>query len=236
MLTLADGTISSTGLSGAVGAVASSEDVILIDLDGQLAVANVSAGSPTILAGTVGAPLVVDPAGNAVVMPTEDGLAWIPLDGSASEVLGPPDLEPIAWPGPNGPSVAWFAVPGERGTPLVGVDLTTGRSVNVTAGEEEAWATFDPTSLQLSADWRTGLVAFRNGQQTDLVYMGLDRPPSVVTSGVDVSGSLSPDATLVVSARPAGDGVPVVGVGSPAGSIVVEVGHGVEPAWLTVGS
>ena len=235
VLTLADGSISATSLTGAVGAVASSEGVVLLDVEGQLAVADVSGGTPTVIADTVGTPLVIDPAGAAVVMPTDEGLAWIPLDGGPAERVGPPDLQPIAWPGPHGPSVAWFAVPEGRGTPLVGVDLATGRSVNVSTGEEGAWATFDPSSLQLSQDWRTGLVAFRNGQQTDLVYMGLDRPPSLVASGADVAGALSPDATLVVSSRPDGDGVSRVGVGGPAGSIVVEVGDGAAPVWLPVG-
>lgn len=234
VLTLADGSISGTDLTAPVGAVATADDVILVDVDGQLGVTDLSAAPPTIIADSVGTPLVVDPAGAAVVMPMESELRWIPLDGGPSTVIGPAELQPIAWPGPSGPSVAWFAVPDGRGTPLVGVDLSTGVAVNVTAGEEDAWATFDSTSLQLSSDWRTGLVAFRNGQQADLVYMGLDRPPSVVASGPDVTGSLSPDATLVVSSRPNEDGVPIVGLGGPAGSLVVEVGPGLVPTWLPV--
>ena len=234
-LTLADGSISSTGVADVLGAVASSADVVLIDADGQLAVTDLSGATPTVIADTVGAPLVVDPAGVAVVMPTAAGLSWIPLDGGDPVVVGPPDMQPIAWPGPAGPSVAWFAVPGGRGTPVVGVDLSTGQSVNVTAGEEQTWAMLDPTSLDLSADWRTGLVVFRNGQQADLVYMGLDRPPSVVASGPEATGSLSPDATLVVSSRN-DDGTTVIGVGGPAGSMLVQVGVGIGPTWVPVGS
>lgn len=235
VMNLADGSITGIGAEDVVGAVASSEDVVLVEVDGALSVTDLDGTEPTPLGEVAGGGIIVDPGGTAVVIQTEDGLAWVPLDGSGPQLIGEADLEVVAWPGPSGPRVAWFGVPDGRGSPLVIVDLTNGEATTLSPSEDSGeWAAFDLSSLDLSPDWRTGLIALRNGQQADLVHLGIDRPVGLARSGFGAVGSLSPDASLVVASTPDADGRPVVAIGGSGGSLVVEVGTGHSPVWLPV--
>ncbi|WP_108665560.1 hypothetical protein [Euzebya rosea] len=235
VLTLADGSITSVGVARPRSAVPTSEDTIIAEVDGQLVLTDLDGANPQPLADAVGGTLVVDPGGEAVVTDTPDGLMWVPLDGGQATPIGPSTLQVVAWPGPSGPRVAWFGLSGERGAPLVGVDLATG-AVSAVAPDVQGdeWATFDLSGLALTDDWRTGLVPLRNGLHTDLLYVGLDRPASLVVSGNGVTGDLSPDGTLLVTSRATDDAAVVVGIGGPGGAIVVEVGAGTDPVWLPV--
>lgn len=239
VLELSDGGVTTVDVSGVRAAVPDDSGRVVVEIDDGLALTDLAGAEPLALGvAEPGRRVVVDPAGGGVVVEgvRDDGdgepeLLWVPLDGRGPRPVGPAGLDVVAWPGPAGPGVAWFAS-GEDGRLLLGVDLATGQSVSVGPEESATDAALDVSRLSLSADWRTVALPLLAGGTVDLVVAGLDQAGRVAATGAVARGALAPGGELVVTASgPAGQ-APQVAVGSPDGTVVVRIGAGDHPLWV----
>ncbi len=235
ILDLAGSTVTPTELTDVLATVPGTPDRVLLDRGGELVVSGLDGAGEQVLGAVVEGPVVVDPGGASAVVPTADGVTWVDLASGEVRTVAEAGATPISRPGPAGPRVAWYADRADPLASLVAVDLATGDAVQVAPADADPDGDgFDLSTLRLSTDWRSAVVALAGVDRTDLVHVSMDRPASAIVAGLDVAGSLSPDRTVAVVSRTDGTGPPVISIRGTAGSLVLEVGPGRAPLWVPV--